>query len=406
MLGSASGDGFERFRVEVWLDWLGGHVARHTPFWQRLGDWETRLLAREIRAIQITMPVFICGLARSGSTILLECLAEHPDVVTHRYRDYPGVLAPVFWDHISARLYAQSSTPVERPHGDGIAVTSESPEALEEMLWMAFHPHAHDPARDNSMGRGAVAPHFAAFYRDHIRKLLWLRRGHRYLSKGNYNLVRLEALIELFPDARFIVPLRDPVTQIASLMRQHALFCTAERRHPAALRYMQRVGHYEFGLDRRPLNVGSAETTAVVENLWREGSEVEAWSLYWASLHHFLAERLQENAALHNATLLVPFEELCGRPEAMLGRILAHAGLAADDIWVAVMARRIRAPSYYAPPFDKTERQAIQQITKSAAKDVGYSNDWNCSTAGGFGRRHGQVVDAVAERHPPDVEPE
>jgi hypothetical protein len=123
-------------------------------------------------------------------------------------------------------------------------------------------------------------------------------------------------------------------------------------------------------------------------------------------LHHFLAERLQENAALHNATLLVPFEELCGRPEAMLGRILAHAGLAADDIWVAVMARRIRAPSYYAPPFDKTERQAIQQITKSAAKDVGYSNDWNCSTAGGFGRRHGQVVDAVAERHPPDVEPE
>lgn len=172
-----------------------------------------------------------------------------------------------------------------------------------------------------------VGPHFAAFYRNHIRKLLWLRRGHRYLSKGNYNLVRLEALIELFRDARFIVPLRDPVTQIVSLMRQHALFWAAERRHPAALRYMQRVGHYEFGLDRRPLNVGSAETTVVVENLWREGSEVEAWSLYWASLHHFLAERLQENAALHNATLLVPFEELCGRPEAMLGRILAHAGL-------------------------------------------------------------------------------
>ena len=49
-----------------------------------------------------------------------------------------------------------------------------------------------------------------AFYRDHIRKLLWLRGGRRYLSKGNYNTTRIAYLARLFPDARFIVPVRDP----------------------------------------------------------------------------------------------------------------------------------------------------------------------------------------------------
>src|SRR3546814_14543435 len=90
-------------------------------------------------------------------TILLESLAAHPDTVTHRYRDYPGVLAPIFWDRVSEHLYAGRSTPVERAHGDGIAVTQDSPEAIEEMLWMAFHPESPDPACDNTIGRGGIA---------------------------------------------------------------------------------------------------------------------------------------------------------------------------------------------------------------------------------------------------------
>jgi hypothetical protein len=365
-------DEFERFHVEPWVDWIGGHVARRTRLWRWLGDYETRLLAREIGELEVSAPIFVGGLARSGSTILLECLDSHPDTVSHRYRDYPGVLAPVLWDRISARAYANRSAPVERAHGDGITVTPDSPEAIEEMLWMAFYPGAHDPGRDNSMRRGGVDGRFADFYRDHIRKLLWLRQGSRYLSKNNYNLARLDGLIELFPDARVIVPVREPVTHIASLMRQHALFSAAETRHPAAQRYMQRVGHYEFGLDRRPLNVGDAQTTLAVCNLWRDGHEVEGWSLYWANLHEYLANALQENAALHDATLVVRFEDLCADPQGMLSRMFAHARLSADSAWIAKMAQRIRAPSYYDVPFGEQELATIRQLTSKAAERLGY----------------------------------
>jgi Sulfotransferase family len=367
-------DELDRFRVEPWLDWLGAHVARRSRLWRRIGDWESYLFNREIQDVPIVAPIFVCGLARSGSTILLECLAAHPDTVTHRYRDYPGVLAPVFWDRISTRLYTDHSAPIERAHGDGIAVTPDSAEAMEEMLWMEFYPHSHDPSGDNRIGRGEITPQFAAFYRDHVRKLLWLRRGRRFLSKENYNLVRLGALIELFPDARIIVPLRDPVAHIGSLMRQHALFSAAQAKYPAALRYMQRVGHYEFGLDRRPLNVGNTEAAAAVRHLWHANHEVEGWSAYWAMLHEFVIAQLDEDAALRDATLLVRFEDLCADPAGTLGRILSHARLPVDDAWLAESAQRIRAPASRPSP-DQTEEPVIRGITAAPAARLGYGNN-------------------------------
>lgn len=363
-------DRLERFRVEPWVDAVGGAVERWPGLWRSLAALESRRLGDTIRAIEIRAPIFICGLARSGTTILLECLAAHPETATHRYRDYPGVLAPVVWNRVASRLYAGAAAPVERAHGDGIAVTPDSPEAVAEMLWMAFDPQAHDPARDNRVGRGAVDEAFAGFLRDHIRKLLWLRGGHRYLSKGNYDLARMDALLELFPDARFVVPVRDPVTHIASLMRQQTLFAAGETRHPAALRYMRRIGHFEFGLDRRPLNLGNADVTAEVQRLWRDGREVEGWSLYWADVHQFLAGRLEADSALRSAVMPVGYEALCGNPGQTLRRIFAHADLAADDAFVDRLAARIRAPDHPTLPFGDAERRHIEVMTKSALERV------------------------------------
>src|SRR3546814_5414240 len=132
---------YSGFEVAGWLDRFSALVDRWPNFWIRLGNFETRLLADDLAGIPIVAPIHVAGLARSGSTILLECLARHPDAATHRYRDYPALPTPWFWHRFIDRAPKREDA-VERTHGDGIMVTPESPEALEEMLWMAFFPRS------------------------------------------------------------------------------------------------------------------------------------------------------------------------------------------------------------------------------------------------------------------------
>ena len=235
---AASEADYDGFRVARWVDALGGFISRRPRLWIALGNLESRLIADEIGDTAVTQPIYISGVARAGSTILLETLARHPDLASHRYRDYPPVFTPYWWNRFLERVPQRASAPAERTHRDGIAITPESPEAFEEVIWMAFFPGLHDPARSAVLSGEARHPEFEAFYRDHIRKLVRVRGGRRYVSKDNYNVSRLEYLLELFPDARFVIPVRDPVWHIASLMKQHALFCAGEQRHPEALRHM------------------------------------------------------------------------------------------------------------------------------------------------------------------------
>lgn len=359
------------FRVTPWVHRCGRFVARHPDLWIRLGNAETRIRAADIEGIDIVKPVFVCGLARAGTTIVLETLARHPQLGSHRYRDDPFLFTPLFWNGFLARLPRQRSAPAERAHADGIVVTADSPEAFEEVLWMAFFRRLHDPHSSGVLDGATDRPDFERFFRDHLRKLLWVRGRPRYLSKANYNVTRLEYLLKLFPDARFVLPLRDPAGQIASLMKQHRLFCEGERRHPEALEHMRRIGHFEFGLDRRPVNVGDGAMSGILQ-AFHDGEEVRGQALYWASLHNWLADRLDANAALRAAVRVVRFEELCGRPRDTLAALFDHCDLPDSGALIDEAAGQMRMPTYYRPDFSEAERATIAEITGPAARRFGY----------------------------------
>src|SRR5690606_8458888 len=122
---------------------------------------------------------------------------------------------------------------------------------------------------------------------------------------------RLEYLLHLFPAARLIVPVRDPVWHIASLMKQHRLFCAGQNEEPRARRHLARVGHFEFGLDRRPISAGDPRGALHIAALWRDGHEVEGWARYWAHIYRFVADRLEANQQLRDAVLVVRCEDVC-----------------------------------------------------------------------------------------------
>jgi hypothetical protein len=72
----------QAFHVPLFLHLFSGFVHRWPRLWIRLGNLESWLLSTRLEGVKIDRPVYVAGLARSGSTILLEFLASHPDVVT------------------------------------------------------------------------------------------------------------------------------------------------------------------------------------------------------------------------------------------------------------------------------------------------------------------------------------
>lgn len=328
----------------AWLYRLA--AALEAPLFE-LGNLESDILRKRLEPVAIDRPIYVTGLARAGTTIALEIIASQPGVATHRYYDFPMLPVIYHWRKFLHR-FAKDSSPVERSHQDGLQVTPASPEAFEEMLWIRFFRDRRWvlDARDSS-------PAFETFYRDHIRKLLLVENAQRYAAKGNYNLTRMGYLARLFPDARFVVAVRHPVNHIASLMKQHAHFCTLQKEHPALLRYMQQAGHFEFGLDRRFI-------------LPVQGNgEVEQWARYWNALYSHVLEHPVANM------LTVSHESLCQQPQQAVETLLAHCGLNTGG--VAAWTEKLHAPDYYKPEFSASELKQIADITGATAARFGYS---------------------------------
>jgi hypothetical protein len=369
VIGIDTTDGFQ---VALWLHLLGGFVSRHRGLWTWLGNMETSGLSDDLAPIDIHQPVYIAGLARAGSTILLEILARHPDLSAHRYRDYPMLYTPYWWNRYLGYTPQSAAEAVERTHQDGIFITPESPEAFEEVLWMAFFPDQHDPLKSAVLNEETDNPAFEAFYRDHIRKLLLIRGGRRYLSKGNYNVTRLAYLLKIFEDARIVLPVREPVWHIASLIRQHEHFCRGQKAHPRALPHLQRVGHFEFGEDRRPINTGDDAHTAQIVALWERGAEVEGWARYWAGVHNYLADQLEMDRRLRDAVMIVRHEAFCTDPTETMRAILDHCDLSGDEDILRLTAARIHPPRLNRPDlFSDEDLDIIEHYTHAAAARFG-----------------------------------
>ncbi|MGA8006246.1 MAG: sulfotransferase [Burkholderiales bacterium] len=314
------------------------------PLLRGFGEIEFDLIESRLRDVVVRAPVFVTGLARSGTTTVLTLLSRADGVATHRYRDFPFLATPVLWNVLQDWLGGDVGTATERPHRDRIRITRESPEAFEEPIWQAFFPESHDPARCHVLGPDIHNPAFEKFFVAHLRKILWLRGGVRYLSKGNYNVARIGYLARLFPDARFVIPVRSPATQVSSLVRQHALFCRYAAEDRRVGRYLASAGHYEFGPQRRPINL-DPERAGEIESAWHEGDELRGYARQWAAVYAHVDRLRREYPELERRILVLRYEDLCARPDFEIRRLLEFCGLADSEGRVAAAAGEVAAPA-------------------------------------------------------------
>ncbi|MGI9309191.1 MAG: sulfotransferase [Gammaproteobacteria bacterium] len=360
------------FQISGTMDFFGRLICGNPGVWRGIGNFETAMLRDELDDTPINKPVYVTGLARSGSTILLEMLAGLQSTVSHCYKDFPPIYTPYAWNWLVDKAGPKEARAAERAHRDGIMVTADSPEAMEEVLWMAFFENVHNPVTSNVLDGATDNPKFEQFYREHIQKLLLVRGGDRYISKGNYQVTRLEYLLKIFPDARFVIPVRRPEAHIASLIKQHKLFSRGQQANQQAREHLRRVGHFEFGLDRRPINVGTEDRSSEIVALWQHGEELAGWAIYWAQIYDHLAGLLEQSPAVREASILIRYEDLCENPGEILGAMFRHCDLDIKDKQLTAVAERISAPTYYSANFTDAEQALIDKETRDTVTRLGY----------------------------------
>ena len=246
--------------------------------------------------------LFICGLARSGTTVLLRSLDRTGQFRSLTYRDMPFVLMPNIWDRLT-RSFHGKTLGTERAHGDGLFVDTNSPEAFEEVFWRTFSGRNY--ILSDRLVPYDVENEVIHQFRSYVALILISSldsERKRYLSKNNNNVLRLNSIQKAFPSADIIIPFRDPIQQAASLMEQHIRFSDRHKKDRFAYNYMRWLGHHEFGLTHKPFkfdfDVGGISYRHRVDN-------IHYWLSLWNSTYAYLLGRADKS------TVFICYEDLC-----------------------------------------------------------------------------------------------
>ena len=230
--------------------------------------------------------VFISGLARSGTTILLNALYKSDEFASLSYQDMPFVLAPNLWSKLS--FNQKDIDLVERAHGDGIKVSSESPEAFEEVFWMTFGIDNKDTKRK---------------FKNYVQLINHKYQKKRYLSKNNQNIRRIEFISKIYPHSKILIPFRNPIQHAYSLLSQHKRFIEDSKKDKFISNYMKWIGHTEFGPNYIPIHDKNLRfVDDLIINHW-----LEQWYLTYK--HCFDNLKNKENV------YFISYEKLCNSSE-------------------------------------------------------------------------------------------
>ena len=227
--------------------------------------------------------IFITGLARAGTTILLNALYKSNIFASLSYADMPFVLAPNLWSKIS--FNKKNLELKERAHGDGIKVSTDSPEAFEEVFWKTFADEENEELEDK--------------FRFYVDNILYKYKKERYLSKNNQNIKRVELINSIFPNSKILIPFREPIQHAYSLLTQHKKFIEESNNDKFISKYMKWIGHTEFGPNYIPIKNQDLK--------FRNYLEINHWIEQWHLTYNDAFESLKNKKNIH----FISYKKLC-----------------------------------------------------------------------------------------------
>ena len=220
--------------------------------------------------------IFITGLPRSGTTSLLNFLFSSNSFASLTYKNMPFILSPNF-----SKIFHKNkiSEKKERMHNDGINFDINSPEALDEIFFNNNETFIKKELLN------------------YLELILISEQKDRYLSKNNLNFKRLDLISSILPNSKFLITIREPLQHAYSLLNQHLHFSKLQKNDDFVRRYMNYLGHNEFGLDHKPWNE---------ESINNDFNEIDYWLEQWSLFYQKILRNYQSN----KSCFFVIYEEL------------------------------------------------------------------------------------------------
>ena len=212
--------------------------------------------------------IFITGLSRSGTTSLLNFLFSSEEYASLTYNNMPFILSP----NLSKLFNKKNIKKKERLHGDGINFDNNSPEALDEV----FFDNNEEFVKNELV--------------NYIQLILLNNKKSKYLSKNNLNFKRIDLINSILPNCVFLIPIREPMQHAYSLLNQHLNFSQLQKENDFIRRYMNFIGHNEFGLNHKP---------------WKKPfhfndlNNINYWLEQWCLFYEFIYKKFQSYKNCH-----------------------------------------------------------------------------------------------------------
>lgn len=229
--------------------------------------------------------LFITGLSRCGSTNFLNLIYSSSQYSSLTYSDVPFLTSPNLFGWIKKKNIKE----YKRLHKDGIFYNEKSPEFFDEVFLRLY-------ANDN----------FAVNISKYLSNILFKYNGKKYISKNTYNIKRVKILSKIFPNSKFIILYRDPISHACSLLNQHLNFIKIQNQFNFVKIYMDLLKHHEFGLQIKPF---------FKPVIYHDNKNINYWVEQWINYYDFFLQEVLKEKKVNKKILILSLNNMVDNTE-------------------------------------------------------------------------------------------
>ena len=254
--------------------------------------------------IDLSNNIFITGLARSGTTALLQAFDSTEIFASLRYKYMPFILSPRLAKIYTSYFNSKDINESERIHGDGLKISPNAAECLDEPFWIKT---IYDVNKfDKQLIPHNLNEKELKGYSYLLRSFTNIENKKRMIIKNNNNHLRLSSLSKFFPNSKFLILFRSPLGHSLSLLNLHKKLKKIQSKDKFVLEYMNLIGHWEFGLNKKPFIYKDYQYKYLLDY---DDNSINYWLNQWLYSYEWILKELLDINSKN--IILICYEDLC-----------------------------------------------------------------------------------------------